>query len=204
MKKVTRDLFTENPNVEAFVIFHGAFFSFYIAINKGAPIEKRIKSIFKPDGFAWAEDVAYNCYITVVPQSKKAHDAFIAYFIANQPWAESLRCFWTEVLPYERSSFNSMKGGMYYISDDALENCERWKYSFGHFGLSLSYNDSNIHLPFIEDEAIPEYVRPLMRHVVAACSHLGKDQEEKVKEISAILGGIYGEMYGKEISAILG
>ena len=89
---------------------------------------------------------------------------------------------------------------MYYISDDALENCERWKYSFGHFGLSLSYNDSNIyiHLPFIEDEAIPEYVRPLMRRVVAACSHLGKDQEEKVKEISAILGGIYGEMYGKE------
>lgn len=202
MKKVTRNLFTENPNVEAFVIFHGAFFSFYIAINKGVPIEKRIKSIFKPDGFAWAEDVAYNCYITVVPQSKKAHDAFIAYFIANQPWAESLHCLRTEVLPYERNSFLEMKGGMYFYSENGVDI--GWDYSFGHFGLSLRYNDGNIYLPFIEDEAIPEYVRPLMRSVVAACSHLGKDQEEKVKEISAILGGIYGEMYGKEISAILG
>lgn len=202
MKKITKNIFTENPNVEAFVFFHGTFNPFYLAINKGAPIEKRIKSIFKPDGYAWAEDVAYDCYIVVVPQSKKAYDAFIAYFLSDPFWTESLRFRKTEVLPYERSSLLEMKGGMYFYSEYGVDI--GWDYSFGRFGLNVYYDDSNMYLPFIEDEAIPEYVRPLMRRVVTACSHLNKDQEEKVKEISAILGGIYGDLYGKEISAILG
>ena len=201
MKKITKNIFTENPNVEAFVFFHGTFNPFYLAINKGAPIEKRIKSIFKPDGYAWAEDVAYDCCIIVVPQSKKAYDAFIAYFLSDPFWTENLRCRRTEVLPYERSSLLEMKGGMYFYSENDIEI--GWEYSFISFGLSVYYDDSNMYLMFI-DEEIPQYVPPLMRCTVAACSHLGKDQEEKVKEISAILEGIYGEMYGHELSKILG
>ena len=201
MKKITKNIFTENPNVEAFVIFHGTFNPFYLSINKGAPIEKRIKSIFKPDGYAWAEDVAYDCYIIVVPQSKKAYDAFIAYFLSDPFWTESLCCLRTEVLPYERNSFLEMKGGMYFYSEYGVDI--GWNYSFGCFGLSVYYDDSNMYLPFI-DEEIPQYVPPLMKCVVAACSHLGKDQEEKAKEIFAILWDIYGEIYGKDIPAILG
>ena len=203
MKKITRNIFTENPNVDAFVIFNGSFNPFYLAINKGAPIEKRIKSIFKPDGYAWAEDVAYNCYIAVVPQSKEAYDAFIAYFLSNPLWTENLRCFRTQVLPYERSSFLEMKGGMYFH--------EGWTYSFETFGLSLYYDDGNMYIPLI-DEEIPQYTPEVMRRVEAACSHLNKDQEEKTKTIFATLWNIYREGHGKgygvgyvqDISRILG
>ncbi|MDX9810135.1 MAG: hypothetical protein RBT04_08310 [Sphaerochaetaceae bacterium] len=200
MKKITKNIFTENPNVEAFILFHGTFSPFYISINKGAPIEKRIKSIFKPDGYAWVEDIAYDCFIIVVPQSKKAYDAFISYFLSDPLWTESLRCLRTEVLPYERSSFREMKGGMYFYSEDDIG---KWNYSFASFRLGLYYDDGTTHLPFF-DEEIPQYVSPLMRSVVKACSHLSKDQEEKVKEISAILWNIYGETYGHDISTILG
>ncbi len=201
MKKITKNIFTENPNVEAFIIFTGTFNPFYVAINKGAPIERRIKSIFKPDGYAWAEDVAYDCSTIVVPQSKKAYDAFIAYFLSSPLWTENLRCYRTEVLPYERSSFREMKGGMYYCSGDDIE--EGWLYSFGTFGLTMYYDDGNIYLPLI-DEEILQHIPPLMRCVVAACSHLNKDQEEKVKAISAILWDIYKGGYGVHLSEILG
>ena len=197
MKKITKNLFTENPNVEAFVLFRGTFNPFYLAINKGAPIEKRIKSIFKPDGYAWAEDVAYDCYTIIIPQSKEAYDAFIAYFLSDPLWTENLCCLRTEVLPYERSSFLKMKGGMYYCSTEI-----GWKYSFGCFGLSVYYDDNDMYLPFI-DEEIPQYVASLMGCIEAACSNLTKNQEEKTKEISAILWDIYGEVYEKDIHAIL-
>lgn len=202
MKKITKNIFAENPNVEAFIFFNGMLFNpFYLAINKGAPIEKRIKAIFKPDGYAWAEDVAYDCPIIVVPQSKKAYDAFIAYFLSDPIWTENLRCTRTEVLPYERNSFLEMKGGMYFDSRDDIE--VGWKYSFGSFSINLHYDDGSICLPFIGEE-IPRYIQPLMRSVVAACSHLNKDQEEKVNAISATLWNIYGEVYGQNLSEILG
>lgn len=188
MKKITRNIFTENPNVEAFIIFSGSFNPFYLSINKGAPIEKRIKSIFKPDGYAWAEDIAYDCYIAIIPQSKEAYDAFIAYFLSSPLWLENLRCLRTEVFPYERSSFLEMKGGMYFD--------EGWRYSFGTFGLNLYYDDENIYIPLI-DEEIPQYVPRIMRRVEAACSHLSKDQEGKTKEISATIWDIYTEEHGK-------
>lgn len=200
MKKITENMFTENPNVEAFIIFHGTFNPFYLAINKGAPIEKRIKSIFKPDGYAWAEDVAYNCYIVVVPQSKKAYDAFIAYLLSDPLWTENLRCLKTEVLPYERSGFLEMKGGMYF---DPRDGTGKWKCSFCSFRLSSYYDDDSICLPLFDKEA-PQYIRALMSRVVAACSHLSKDQEEKVKATTATLWNIYGEIYEQDISEILG
>jgi len=200
MKKITRNIFAENPNVEAFIFFNGMFNPFYLAINKGAPIEKRIKSIFKPDGYAWAEDIAYDCCTIVVPQSKKAYDAFIAYFLSDPLWRENLLCSRTEVLPYERSSFlEMMKGGMFYSDNDMDTG---WKYSFGSFGLNLHYDDGSIYLPFIDD-MIPQYVQPLMECIETACSHLGKDQEEKVKEMSKIILDVYGEVYGHDISEIL-
>ena len=136
MKKLTENMFAENPNVEAFVIFHGSFKPFYLSINKGAPIEKRIKSILKPDGYAWAEDIAYNCEIIVIPQSKKAYDAFIAYILSTQLWAKRLQVFNTQVLPYERSSFRDMNGGMYFCPND--DTGKGWMRSFISFGpLSL-------------------------------------------------------------------
>lgn len=198
MKKIHINIFGDNPNVDAFVIFNGSFNPFYLSINKGAPIEKRIKSIFKPDGYAWAEDVAYDCQTVIVPQSKKAHDAFIAYFLSNPLWTESLLCRRTEVLPYERSSFREMKGGMYCRSTE-----KGWLYSFGSIGLFLRYDDGDIYLPFINEET-SQHIPHLMDCVVAACSHLNKDQEEKVKTISAILWDIHGEGYGHNISKLLG
>ena len=48
----------------------------------------------------------------------------------------------------------------------------------GCFGLSVYYDNSNMYIPFI-DEEIPQYVPPLMRCTVAACSHLKKDQGRK-------------------------
>ena len=201
MKKISRNMFAENPNVEAFVIFHGTFKPFYLAINKGAPIEKRIKSIFKPDGYAWAEDVAYECDVLVIPQSKKAYDAFIAYFISSLIWTKKLRDFHVQVLPYERNSFREMKGGMYFSPNKDMGT--GWTHSFVTFSLGMYYDDSYVFLSFFVEE-IPQEVRLLMKRSEAACSHLREDQEEKVKELYATLWNIYGEMYGKEISAILG
>ena len=200
MKKINRNMFVENPNVEAFVIFHGTFKPFYLAINKGAPIEKRIKSIFKPDGYAWAEDVAYDCSILVVPQSKKAYDAFVAYFISSLVWTKKLCDFHVQVLPYERNSFQKMKGGMYFRPNKDIGI--GWTHSFATFSLGMYYDDSYVFLPFF-DEEIPRDVRLLMKRIEEACSHLREDQEEKVRELYETLWNIYGEGYGKDIPRIL-
>lgn len=201
MKKITGNMLTENPNVEAFVIFKGSFNPFYLAINKGAPIEKRIKSIFKPDGYAWAEDIAYDCDIVVVPQSKKAYDAFIAYFLSNPLWTKKLRCFDTQVLPYERSSFREMKGGIYFCPNN--DTGKGWVRSFMSFALGIYYDDRYVSLEFF-DERIEQDTRLLMKLTEAACSHLGKDQEEKVKTLFKIICDIYGERYEYNIPKILG
>lgn len=201
MKKITTNMFAENPNVEAFVIFHGSFKPFYLSINKGAPIEKRIKSILKPDGYAWAEDIAYNCETIVVPQSKKAYDAFITYILSNPLWARRLINFNTQVLPYERSSFQEMKGGIYFCPD--YNTGKGWMRSFTSFAFGAYYDDHYISLQFFGEE-VPQEARLLMDIVEAACSHMSEDQEEKVKETFKIIYDIYGEGYGRNISEILG
>lgn len=201
MKKITKNMFAENPNVEAFVIFHGSFNPFYLSINKGAPIEKRIKSILKPDGYAWAEDIAYNCEIVVIPQSKEAYDAFIAYILSNPLWTKRLIGFNAQVLPYERSNFRDMKGGMYFCPND--DTGKGWKRSFTSFAFGAYYDDNYASLQFFGEE-VPQEARLLMDIAEAACSHMGKDQEEKVKETFKIICDIYGEGYGQNISEILG
>lgn len=200
MKKITSDMFT-NPNVEAFLIFKGSFNPFYLTINKGAPLEKRIASIFKPDGYAWAEDVAYQCDVIVIPQSKKAYDAFIAHFVSDVRWARRLEDYYVQVLPYERSSFQKMKGGMYYCPDRAGGN--RWAHSFTTFSFGAYCDGNYISFSFF-DEDLPQYPRVLMSRVESACSHLKENQEERVKELYATLWNIYGEGYGEDISKILG
>ena len=201
MKKISKNMFMENPNVDAFVIFNGTFKPFYLAINKGAPIEKRIKSIFKLDGYAWAEDVAYDCNTIIVPQSKKAYDAFITYFVSNPLWARRLISSNTQVLPYERSSLREMKGGMYFCQND--DTGKGWMRSFTSFAFDSYYDDNCVSLQFFGEEA-PQEARLLMDTVEDACSHLSKDQEEKVKETFKIICDIYGEGYGQSISKILG
>lgn len=200
MKKITSDMLT-NPNVDAFLIFKGSFKPFYLTINKGAPIEKRIASIFKPDGYAWAEDVAYQCDVIVIPQSKQAYDAFIAHFVSNVRWARKLEDYYVQVLPYERSSLQKMKGGMYFCQD--MYGCNRWTHSFTTFFFSAYCDENYVSLSFF-DEDPPQGIRLLMSRAEAACSHLRENQEKKVKELYATLWSIYGEGYGEDISRILG
>jgi hypothetical protein len=200
MKKITQDMLTENPNVEAFVIFDGSFNAFYLSINKGAPIEKRIKAIFKPDGYAWAEDIAYDCNVVVIPQTKKSHDAFIKYLVSDPLWLRNLRCFKVQVLPYERSNLAEIKGGLYFDSRD--EDGPRWKYSFFSFGTNFYYDDYSVTLRAIEEE-LSNYITATMRCTLLACSHLKEDQEEDVRRMFAILLDIHRGRYGLNISSIL-
>lgn len=200
MKKITQNMFTENPNVEAFVIFDGSFNSFYLSINKGAPIEKRIKAIFKPDGYAWAEDVAYDCNVTVIPQTKKSHDAFIKYLVSDPVWLENLRCRKVQVLPYERSNLAEIKGGLYF--DSKNEDGPKWRYSFGDFIKDFYYDGYPITLRLIGGEILDCFLAT-MRHNLLACSHLREDQEEAVRRMFAILLDIHRGIYAHSISSIL-
>lgn len=202
MKKITQNMFMENPNVEAFVIFQGTFKPFYLAINKGAPIEKRIKSIFKPDGYAWAEDIAYDCSILVIPQTKKSYDAFIKHLVSDPLWLGNLRCFDVQVLPYERSNFAEIKGGLYF---DSKYEGGKWRYSFISFSANFYYDGSSITISFIEDVEEPsDYFRATMRCTLLACSHLKENQIEEVRRMSKILLDIHRGIYEQSISSILG